>query len=92
MAKVKGAAAFGAAGAIGLFALGFLGMAGAWALDLVLPTWAAFLIVGGVFLLIAGVAALVGRSKMSGGPSIAPEKTKQTVKEDVAWAKAALRR
>jgi inner membrane protein YhjD len=89
--KAKAAGAFGAAGVLALFALGFIGMAGAWALALVLPTWAGFLIVAGVFLSIAGIAALVGKRGMSKG-SVAPEKAKQTVKEDVEWAKAALRR
>ena len=89
--KAKAAGAFGAAGVLALFALGFMGMAGAWALALVLPTWAGFLIVAGVFVLIAGVAALMGKRGMSNS-SVAPEKTKQTVKEDVEWAKEALRR
>jgi inner membrane protein YhjD len=89
--KAKAAGAFGAAGVMALFAVGFIGMAGAWALSRVLPIWAGFLIVGGVFLAIAGTAALIGKRGMSQS-SVAPEKTKQTVKEDVEWAKEALRR
>ena len=44
----------------GLFALGFLLTAAAWALALVVPTWLAFLIVAVVLLLVAGIAASVG--------------------------------
>ena len=43
-----------------LFALGFLLTAAAWALALVVATWLAFLIVGVVLLLVAGLAGLVG--------------------------------
>lgn len=90
-ARLKGAAAFAVAGVMGLFVLGFLAAAGAAALALVLPTWAALLIVAGGFVFLALVAALFGRARMR-RPSIAPEKAKQNIKEDVEWAKAQLRR
>ena len=87
-ARLKGAAAFGGAAVMGLFMLGFLAAAGAVALALVMPLWAALLIVAGVFLLIALGAALFGRARM---PPIAPEKARANIKEDVEWAKAQLR-
>ena len=90
-ARLKGAAAFGGAAVMGLFMLGFLAAAGAVALALVMPLWAALLIVAGVFLLIALGAALFGRARMK-EPSIAPEKARANIKEDVEWAKAQLRR
>lgn len=89
-AKLQGAAAFGAAAALGLFVLGFLLAAGAAALDLVMPLWAALLIVAGVVLVAAVIAAMFGRSRMRA--SVAPERAKRTIKEDVEWAKAQLRR
>ena len=46
---------------------------------------------GGAFLVLAGGAALIGLAKMK-KPPIAPEETKRTVKEDVEWAKAQLKR
>jgi membrane protein len=90
-AKTKAAGAMAAAGLLGLIAVVFLATAGAWALSLVMPNWAAWLIVGGVFVLLAGVAFLFGRARMKATP-LAPEKTKQTVKEDVEWARAQLKR
>ena len=90
-ARLKGAAAFGGAAVMGLFMLGFLAAAGAVALALVMPLWAALLIVAGVFLLFALGAALFGRARMK-EPAIAPEKARANIKEDVEWAKAQLRR
>ncbi len=89
-AKLQGAAAFAGAGVLGMFVLGFLLAAGAAALDLVLPLWAALLIVAGVVLLLAGVAAAVGRTRMR--QPVGAERAKQRIKEDVEWARAQLRR
>ena len=90
-ARVKALAALSVAGILGLFVLAFLGLAAARALDGVLRPWASRLVVAGVFLLLAGIVALFGarRAKV---PPMAPEETKRTVKEDVEWAKAQLRR
>jgi fatty acid desaturase len=91
MARAKGAAAFGAAAFMGMLALIFLAITAAVALDIVLPKWLAWLIVGGAFLLLAGMAAIFGLRKMK-RPSMKPEETVRTVKEDVEWAKAQLKR
>jgi hypothetical protein len=90
-AKVKGAAAMAIAGVLGLFVIGFLGLAAAHALDLVMEPWASRLIVAGGLLLVAAIAGLVGLRVMK-KRSIAPEETKRTVKEDVEWARAQLKR
>jgi hypothetical protein len=90
-ARIVGAAAFAGAAVMGLFLLGFLAAAGAAALALVLPTWAALLIVAGVFFLLTLAAALFGRARLK-SPSIAPERAKENIREDVEWAKAQLRR
>ena len=90
MARAMGAAAFGAAAFMGVLALIFLSVTAAVGLDILLPKWLAWLIVGGAYLLLAGVAALVGRRKMK-RPSMKPEETVRTVKEDVEWAKAQLK-
>ena len=74
-----------------VFGLIYLGIAAGSALSIVLPRWLAWLIVGGAFLVLAGGAALIGLAKMK-KPPIAPEETKRTVKEDVEWAKAQLKR
>jgi membrane protein len=90
-ARIVGIAGLGVAGVVGLFALGFLLAAAAAGLDEVLQPWASRLIVAVVLLLVAGVAAMVGISMLRSKP-LTPVKTKETVKEDVEWARAALRR
>src|ERR671918_173695 len=89
-AKLQGAAGFGAAAALGLFVLGFLLAAGAAALDLVMPLWAALLIMAGGVLVAAVAAAMFGRARMR--QPVSPEQAKRTIKEDVEWARAQLRR
>lgn len=88
--KARGGGMLAAAAVLGLFVIGFLGLAGAEALDLVVPRWAGFLIVGGAFLLLALAMGLMGRRALRARTT--PEQTKQTLKEDVAWAKQQLRR
>jgi inner membrane protein YhjD len=91
MARLKTTAVFAAIGVIGLFIVGFLGLAAAAALGEVLPLWLALLIVAGAFALLAALAAVfaIGRRKR---PPLKPEKAKQSIKEDVEWARAQLRR
>ena len=55
---------FAAAAVLGLFVVGFLGLTGAEALDLVMPRWAAMLTVAGVFGILAAIAVLVARGRM----------------------------
>ena len=62
-----------AAAIFGLFALGFGLAAGAAALALVLPMWAALLIVFGVLALLAVVLLLVGLSVIKRGAPPVPE-------------------
>ena len=90
-ARLKAAGAMAAAGVFGLFMVGFLALAAAAALDIILPTWLAALIVAGGFAVIAGPAVLFGLRRMK-APPLAPEETVRTVKEDVEWARAQLKR
>jgi len=62
-----------AAAIFGLFALGFGLAAGAAALALVLPMWAALLIVFGVLALLAAVLLLVGLKAIKRGAPPVPE-------------------
>ena len=89
--RAKAFGVFGAAAILGLFVIGFLGMAGAEALALVLPRWAAMLIVGVLFALLAGAALLVARSWLRSSAT-KPDLTTESLKEDVEWAKQQLRR
>jgi nitrate/nitrite transporter NarK len=87
-AKTAGTAvgAFGGAGFAGYFVLVFLSLAMMWALGSTMALGWAALIVAAVWAVIAGVLALVGRRKLKGfNPK--PERTIETVKEDVQWAK-----
>lgn len=60
-----GGAALGVAGVMALFGVLMLLFAGVVGLSHVVPLWAAFLIVGGVLLLIAAIAGLIGKSRLS---------------------------
>ena len=87
-AKTAGAAAgaLGGAGFAGYFVLGFLSLALMYALDSVMPTGWAALIVAAVWGVAAAVLAVLGRKKLKDfNPK--PERTIETVKEDVQWAK-----
>lgn len=88
---VKGAAAFAAAGVVGLLAAILLSFAAAWGLAAVMPTGLAFLIVAVVFGAVAGGLALQGKKKLATFSPV-PERTVETVKEDVQTAKDALQR
>ena len=90
-ARLKAAGSLAAVGLLFMFMLIFLALAGAAALDLVLPSWASRLIVAGGFLILALPVALFGLRRLK-RPSLAPEETKRTVKEDVQWAKQQLKR
>lgn len=81
----------GAAGVVGLYVLGFLGLAGGFALSEVMATWLAFLVVAGVFLLLLVILLLVARSRANAG-SLDPVRTKESLNKDLAWAKRLLKR
>lgn len=71
--------------------LGFAGLlycmaAAMFGLALVLPIWAAALVVGVVALVFAGVLALIGRSKMR-ARNLVPVRTIQSLKDDAAWVR-----
>jgi membrane protein implicated in regulation of membrane protease activity len=89
--RAKAVGVFAAAAVLGLFVLGFLGMAGAEALDLVLPRWTAMLITAGVFAVLAAIAIVLARGWLRSSAS-KPELTQESLKEDVRWAKQQLKR
>lgn len=82
----KSAGMFGAAGLAGWMAVLFISLAAAWLLDQAINTALSFAIVGVVWAVAAFVLMRVGRRKLSEVNPL-PE-TKETLKEDVAWAKA----
>jgi len=89
--RAAGAGMMAAAGALALLAFGFVAAAGAAALALVMPTWAAILIVAVLLLAIAGVLVLVGRRAIRSAPPVA-ERSLESMKEDARWAKQQIAR
>lgn len=79
----RGAGMFGGSGLVALYGIACLLAAAIIGLASVLPAWAAALIVGGALLVIAGVAALLGKSQVSKAVPPMPEQTVQSVKADV---------
>lgn len=87
-----GAGLVSGAGVLALFGLGTLIACAVLALDLVLDAWLAALIVGVVVLGIAGVAALLGRKQFSEATPAAPQRSIESVKQDVQTVKEASQR
>ena len=78
---------WGAAGVVGLLALGALTAFFILALDGVMPNWLAALVVAAVYGAIAAVLYLTGKQRVEEAGPAKPEKTLETLKEDVEWAK-----
>jgi|1186.fasta_scaffold102335_2 uncharacterized membrane protein YqjE len=83
-----GAGMFGGAGVLGLYGVGALVTTAILALSTAIDGWLAALIVAVVLFAIAGILALVGRSRARRATPLAPEQTVATVKEDVRYTKA----
>jgi Putative Actinobacterial Holin-X, holin superfamily III len=82
-----GAGAYGAAGLIGVLALGALTAAAILALAEAVDTWLAALIVAVVYAAVTGGVALIGRSRVQAGTPPVPERAIESSKEDVEAAK-----
>lgn len=82
-----GAGLFSAAGLFAFLGLATLITTAVLALDLVLPAWAAALVVTLVLLVIAGAAAMIGKKEVRQATPPAPERTIASVKQDVAAVK-----
>jgi uncharacterized membrane protein YqjE len=80
-----GAAALAGAAVAALLALGALTAFLILALDGAMPAWAAALLVGVLWALGAAGLALFGREKLREMGAPVPEKTVETLKEDIAW-------
>jgi uncharacterized membrane protein len=78
---------FSVAGLLGFFGIALLLATAVLALDLVMPAWAAALVVAAVVLAGAAGAGLVGRSQVASAPPAAPARAIAGLKEDVATVK-----
>jgi uncharacterized membrane protein YqjE len=77
-----GSGMLAAAAIFALLAITFLSSAAAWGIALALDAWAAFLIVGGFWALVAIIVAVVGRSRLK---NLKPTDTIETFEEDRRW-------
>ncbi len=86
-----GAGMFGGAGIAALLALGTLTAFLILALDSVMPAWLAALLVALVWGAVAAVLALIGRQRLQEATPPKPDQTVESVKEDIAEAKSAVK-
>lgn len=90
--KLAIAAGLAIAGAVfGLFVLGFVGVTVAVALQQVARPWVAWTVVT-VGYLVVGLVALLIAKRTAGKATLSPERTKQSIEENVEWAKQQMRR
>jgi uncharacterized membrane protein YqjE len=82
-----GAGMFGAAGMVGLYALGALTAAIILALSLAVSGWVAALIVAAGYGAVAGGLALNGKRRVQRGVPPTPEQTVETVKDDLEYTR-----
>lgn len=86
-----GAGMFGGAGLFGVGAFAALTACIIAALESAMALWLAALIVTVVYAAVAGVLAMRGKQKVKEAAPPVPEQTKESVKEDVEWAKTRAR-
>lgn len=82
----KGAGMFGGAGVTAMYGLTFVSLAAMFGLGEVMPLGLAALVVGVVYLAVAGVLVATGKKAFSDF-SPKPERTIKTLKEDAQWAR-----
>ena len=92
-AGVRGAGVgmMAAAAVVVMYAIGFIAAAGAAALALVWPVWAAILTVAVLMVVVALVLVAIGRRTIRKAPPAAPL-TREALKEDARWAKRQIER
>ena len=78
-----GIGGFSAAGLLAFFGIGVLLAAAVLGLATQLPAWLSAVIIGVVLLVIAGIIALVAKRKVAEATPPMPERTVETVKQDV---------
>jgi uncharacterized membrane protein YqjE len=86
-----GAGMFGGAGLFGIGAFAALTTAVIAVLATAMDTWIAALIVAVVYGAVAGVLAMTGKKKVQEAAPPVPEQARDSVKEDVEWAKTQAR-
>lgn len=85
-----GIGAFSAAGLLAFFALAVLLAAAVLGLAEAFPGWLAALVVGAVVLVLAAIAAVIGKNNVSKATPAKPEQALEGVAEDIAVVKEGL--
>jgi fatty acid desaturase len=80
-----------AAAVVVMYAIGFVAAAGAAALSLVWPVWAAILTVAVLMIVVAWALVLIGRRAIRTAPPPVVQ-TREALKEDARWAKRQIER
>jgi hypothetical protein len=83
-----GAGLLGGSGVIALYGVACLLASAIAAISMKLHVWLAALIIGAAVLAVAGVAALVGRSRLKKGTMPLPQQAIDSVKADISMVKA----
>ena len=86
-----GAGMFGGAGLFGVGAFAALTVCLIAALDQAMEIWLAALVVAVAYAVIAAVLAMTGKQKVKQAVPPVPEQAKDSVKEDMEWAKTQAR-
>jgi hypothetical protein len=74
-----------------IFAIGYIAASASAALALVLPRWAANLILAAAFVLVAGILVLVGRRTIRNAPTPG-RRTQEMLREDARWVRRQIER
>jgi len=82
----KTSAFIGVAGVLAFYAVGFLLLSAVYALQGVMPSWLAALVVGVAVGIVAAILYLTNRKKLAQA-SLRPDKTIQTLEDNVTWFK-----
>jgi len=83
----KAGTSIGVAGVLALYAVGFILLSAVYALQGVMPSWLAALLVGVAVGIVAAILYLTGRKKLAQA-SLRPDKTIQTLEDNVTWFKS----
>ncbi|MFK3984170.1 phage holin family protein [Micromonospora sp. NPDC050397] len=86
-----GVGLFGGGGALAFYGLGALVVTAILALDVVLPAWAAALVIAGALFLMAGLLALVGKRQVTRAVPPVPTAAVRSVRADVDTVTAAVK-
>ena len=92
MSAARRGAMYGAvAAALGLFVLEFLALSLMYGLDTFMPRWLAALVTAGIIAVVAALFAWMAKGALADF-TVMPKRTAKSVKEDLRWASAQIKR